>query len=92
MRELLYGVRPRVPALLLGHRFIILTAHPKPLSFKLFHSSRSARMNQIAALIFKGVILASETLISAISVEQKKAAALYTQAGDYQKTARFYCK
>jgi hypothetical protein len=25
-------------------------------------------------------------------VEQKKAAALYTQAGDYQKTARFYYK
>jgi hypothetical protein len=24
--------------------------------------------------------------------EQKKAAALYTQAGDYQKTARFYYK
>ena len=26
------------------------------------------------------------------SREQKKAAALYTQAGDYQKTARFYYK
>ena len=32
------------------------------------------------------------TWISLLLVEQKKAAALYTQAGDYQKTARFYYK
>ena len=31
-------------------------------------------------------------LIFSFCAEQKKAAALYTQAGDYQKTARFYYK
>jgi hypothetical protein len=32
------------------------------------------------------------THLPVLDVEQKKAAALYTQAGDYQKTARFYYK